>query len=524
MPIALQDSRLKVTTIDEFSGGLNNRFSQDKIENSQTARVRNCRWREKGTLSKREGSATISSVNITTGHGFITGLHPYLIGSMTAEALLVATQITVAGNSLFKATGDPPGSFTSLGTSLANNFGGPEFVTFNNKVYIADGLVTLKSWDDTTIASIAGSPISRFIKVFKNYLFHFNLSANTSILQWSDRNAPETYTDTNKEFVSINDGAIGVGMEPFGDELILAKGPISTLQGFENGSLWRVIGDIFDANNPSYIIDRIPLEKGAIPLSQLTHRTMRSFKGVLIFLTTNGWYAYPGGGAQPYRISETMQGDIDDLTFQIGGNAQAAAIVYKNYYLCSALITPLDSGISVNRVYVYDGERWFVDILSNTTDDFTSLSGTPTAWTLYRSNNLYSSTTENPGNLLRRWFNGTFTDGSTNGVNASYLTKEIDFGQEQKFLMLYVTMKKQTTNSLTLEYNIDQSGVISNTISMTAPDSDDIAPSSTSIIRKKIIINKTGRTFQLRFHNRDAVDFEISRIELYHHNARGSVN
>ena len=437
---------------------------------------------------------------------------------MANEQLILADGTTDVMQLTTPGTGISAGftDITNL-TALGTNFA-PEFAILNDLVVICNGQGATRTINSSgTVASPSNAPTSRWVVNHLGYLFFFNdpVSGQRSRLQWSDRGAI-TFTTTNFEEIAPNDGAYGTGMVSFGDELILFKGPSFASQSYGNGSMWRVISDVFDASNPTYFIEKIPLPKN---VSLVHGRTAKIYKGALIFATNDGFYAYFGGGRQPENISESIRGEINgwEISDVHSSQRRAAATVWRNRYICS-LYTDEDSADLVNnRIYVLDEGKWWVDILSEGADNFQAGSGSAMDWVVY-GNRLYSASSLS--NVLRQWDDTAFQDtmdaGTAENVNFSYLTKEFDFQEEQDFQVAYVHLRRQSSGDLTFEVNVDQRGAVSTTLDMDTPDTGDTANTSSNILRKQVLIGRNGRSIQFRAFNLENVDVEIYAIELVH--------
>lgn len=512
--MAWRYSTIPTYWIKDFSGGLNNRFRSNRIADNESPALRNARFSRFGALSKRLGTAR-KVVNVTD-MGALASLFSYRLQSMSNEQILISD-----GDVYARATAI--GTYTSVVTGMTATFA-PEFLSFNGLIYITNGRDTVRTLNGSNTASTdANFPISKFAVIHKGRIFTANQDSdsNPSRLQWSDVGS-STWTSTNFEDISPDDGGGITGIISFGDELIVFKGPnvinsITSNTNYSNSRIFRVLGDIFSASNPSYFIDSIPLPPG---VGLLGHRSIQIYNGILIFATNDGFYAYLGGGKQPIPISESIRGEINNWEL---GDIQAytrkpAAIVWKNKYYCSLYNDGDSADLFSNRIYVYEDGKWWVDIISATSDDFTTDTSTGTSWCIF-NNTLYSGSSFS--NILREWdtasaFSDTTDANSAASVNMSYATKEFDFEEEQNFEYCFVHLRRQSSGTLTFEFNIDQRGAVSTSVDMTTPDTGDTANTSSNILRKRVNIDRQGRSAQFRFYDSGANDAEIYAIELKH--------
>lgn len=506
---------MPIYLINDFSGGLNSRFRSNRIADNESPALRNARFSRFGTLSKRLGT-TRNVVNVTN-MGALASLFSYRLQAMSGEQLLISDADQYARTTSI-------GSYSSVATGMTSTFA-PEFIVFNSLVYITNGRDTVRTLNaGNTAGTDANFPISKYATIHNGRIFTLNQDSGSlpHRLQWSDVGS-STWTSTNFEDIFPDDGSSGQGLISFGDELIVFKGPPMIVNGtgldnnYSNAKMFRVLGDVFDAANPTYRIERIPLPPG---VGCLGIRTAKIYNGALIFATNDGFYAYLGGGKQPIPISESIRGEINN--WEVANihvtTRKPAAIVFKNKYICSLYNDGDSADLNSNRIYVYEDGKWWVDILSEGADDFQAGSSTGSDWVIF-NNTLYSAS--GLSNVLRQWdtanaFTDTMDGGTAENVNFSYATKEFDFREEQIFKYCFVHLRRQSSGTLTFEVNVDQRGATSNSINMTAADSGDTANSSSNILRKRVNIGRDGRSIQFRFYDRGSNDVEIYAIELIH--------
>lgn len=504
---------MAVLWLRDFSGGLNNRFRQNRIADKESIALRNARWNRVGALTKRLG--TTRTAMSASGLGAINTIFAKE-GSSTEELLMSdGDQVAVVGTSL---TGD-----SNIITGL-NNEWPPEFLTFNGATYMINGNDTARKITTANgVSTIASYPAARFHVAHQGYVFTLNqdTGGNRNRLQWSTNGDPESWPSTNFEDIQPFGNSVGLGLYSLGDELIVFQGPNYTgsARVYNTGKIYRILGDVFDPSNPTYLIEEIPMPPD-VGLLGNAHRAVKALGGELIFPTNNGFYKYLPGGGMPVPISESMGGDIDnwekaDINAAI---RMAAAAVWKNEYVCSLYNDSVSADGYNNRIYLLDiQKKWLIDILDSGSDNFSAGGGTGSCFTIFNGS-LYGCTGSEAA-IRQYYVDNAFSDnrdgGTTGSVNFSFLTREFDLDKEVYFTHCYVHLRRQSSGTLTFEVNLDQRGATSNSIDMTAPDDGSAQTSSSAVLRKRVNIEDRGQTIQFRFHNRAGVDVEIYAVELY---------
>lgn len=518
--------------INDFSGGLNTRFRGNRIADNQSPELRNIRYTRLGALTKKFGSSIIAvNAGSTTGAAFTA--YAYALTGMTAEAMLVSTQ--ESPGAFWKTVNGT--TFTSVFVFTGVDFTAQNwpihFATFGDLVYIFADWMNTRSWDNSTLTAITASttvfPRTRHAAIFKNRIFagyiYDGSGTRKSRLKWSNYADATIWVATNFEDIYANDGTIITAIFTYGDELLIFKGPEFANQSFMHSKMFRLQGDTFDAANPQYSLDTIPLPPG---VGLLSSDSIQIYQGRLIFLCNDGFYEYLGGGMAPKKISEIIQDDIDDISTSTFNeyDSRAASFVFNNRYYCSVRSTRNSSEGYNNRTYILDGDTWFMDIISSTADSFATGDGAGVYYTKFLGS-IYmvppTTSTINgilTGTIRRLEIDAQFTENTQNdasaNVNASYLTKEFDLVNEVQFDTCFVHLRRQSSGTLTFEVNVDQREAVATSIDMTAPDTGNTENSSSNLLRKQVLIGKRGRTIQFRFHNLANTDFEIYGIELYY--------
>lgn len=527
---------MPVLFISDFSGGLNTKFRQNTIPDKESPSLRNVRFSRLGSLTKRFGSSIVG-VNAGSATGACFGLSTYALSTMTAEKMIIVTRdnpgkvwTTTDGTAFTNA-------FSLTGNDLTGQNWMVHFLTFGDAVYLYAEYMNTVSWDNSSASVITAStttfPKARHAAIYQGRIFtgyiHDGASLKKSRLKWSDANSATSWTSTNVEDVAVNDGGVITGVFAYGSELLIFKGPDIDGQSFLNSGLYSIVGTNFDATNPTYGIVKIPLPYG---VGLISANTISVYKGALIFLTNDGFYAYRGGLTPPEKISFKIQNRMDTIASNASVSQDyrkiPAAIFHDNKYYCSAmqsLFSPA-SFTGNDSMLILDGENWFTDIISKTTDDFDNGDVSPIAFVKFLGR-LYGipSTTSvlsgiSTGVLRRLEVADSFAENLQNdaaaSVNARYVGKEMDFFSEQNFDTAFIHLRRQSSGTLTYEYDVNQRGAQMQSIDMTAPDVGTTENSSSLLLRKQVNIGRRGRTIQFGFANGSAVDFEIYAIELHY--------
>lgn len=93
---------------------------------------------------------------------------PILRGYYYEKSPTVAYHICASGGKLYYLSGAGLDEWTEIGTDVLNDSTTvPAFITFNNKLLVADGN-GISTWDGTTYAAISGSPKANALTVIKN--------------------------------------------------------------------------------------------------------------------------------------------------------------------------------------------------------------------------------------------------------------------------------------------------------------------------------------------------------------------
>ena len=142
-----------------LSGGLNYAQAAANIDDNELKRAMNFIYDPMtDTLITRPGT----TCQTTTALG-----SPILRGYYYEKSPIVGYHVCASGGFLYKVTGAALDTYTSIG-ALTDATTVPSFLTFNNKLLIADGGTRIRTWDGTTYGTIATSPPATALSMIKN--------------------------------------------------------------------------------------------------------------------------------------------------------------------------------------------------------------------------------------------------------------------------------------------------------------------------------------------------------------------
>lgn len=186
---------------------------------------------ESACLSKIVSATGAATTGATYGGGAGTYGWVGLVATFKAGVTSAAKQILVAHNSgtqyvIYRADRlTPSGSWTSTDTIAASSPTKP--VAFaaglSNILYVNTDFSTVRRWDNSAAASIAGSPPGRTIAFHKNRFFVAGTAANPSRLWYSDLADYATWGANSYIDIGLDDGEPITDLCPFEDALLIVK-------------------------------------------------------------------------------------------------------------------------------------------------------------------------------------------------------------------------------------------------------------------------------------------------------------
>lgn len=529
--------------LNDFSGGLRTDVAANLINDNESPSLRNVWTFNTGTLRKRGGFKNAWALG-GTGDG-ITTIRAFLFrepGQTRYRYYFLDAGATSANFREVSIFGD-------FGGTTALPMAGPfstqsRMIRFNGNIYVSEmpavgdtqqaGLLKYTG-SLASLTRVANSPRLGTIVVHKNHVFGGNVlpaTTDTAIVYrvlWSALRNPELWPVNNFIEVNLDDGNDIVQLATYRDSLIIFKGPrimrtqASATGPMITGSMWKLIGDIFDpelATNP-YELRKIDTPAG---IGTIFPDSIVEWNGLLTFLTNNGMYVYDGQNI--LNISEKIRGSVRNWNFRVPfasgqsvTNIEPQSISFEeNLWFTVAENDATD----LNSVYIFtkQGIWWrftfpgsiiyrafFVDergklrviALRRT------LTGILTAAIIYTE---YDPDTRRDDRATSGTSSAPIQDNSV-GIDAMWTSKIFDFKVPTKFDYAYVNFQRQLAGTLRFEVSIDNGPFEGFNISMTGT-SGGIKRSPRQLIGKK------GRTIQFRVSNAEAnVDMEIHEIELY---------
>lgn len=352
-------------------------------------------------------------------------------------------------------------------------------------------------YDGTNVRKVNGSgtegySMPTFLKMLahKNYLFGIMHEANGVHLaiQWSAIKDPTSWPASNSQTVTTANDPIR-GFTIYGDSIII----------FTRSRMFRFLGDTFDPTNPTYVLERITTPPH---LYFSWARTAVLHKGLLKFMTSDGWYAYDGG-SYITKISQPIQTDTDGFLpavfTQETVTAGGFAYVWKGDMYCSVSLPT-----NVQALFVQDKRdkwwKWRYRLGQNfgVSDMIAAQFGASTTPILLlgSSSSVYTIDT------------GNQDVAAGIAIQGYWVSKEFVFPEDIQFTYAKVTMKKQSAGNLTFSFSIDRRTYVDKTVDMTT--------GAGTVIRKIIPISRIGKAIRLKVANSTINQtFEIYSIELF---------
>lgn len=376
-----------------FSGfaGLNNKFSNIEIADTESPDLLNVEFDARGAIVKRKGF-TLSK---NFGSAQVGSILPFYTSGGTRA------MIVTYGTSIIQY--DPvAGTTAALTTTLTGN--GLRFTsamnTVNNVVYMLNGNTTdgLMSWDGTTFTkAIASAPNGKYLLWYKNRMYIAGDPNNPNRLYMSDLGSATSWPTLN--FIDIDDGMGGItGISQLGDSIVVFK---------EHGVF------ILKGSDPSnyLLVTTFAGAHGAV--SQ--YSIVRVPNG-LMYLSRDGVYEFDGRHFK--LMSDKIEGSVK--TWNQAQFANAVAFEYDHKYWLS-----VPEGVSQttnNYTYVFNYlYGWWTrhSIAMQAGNQITNSNQQPYAYFSDASGNVFQAQ------------NGDDDNGAA--IYAYFLTKNYDFGNSAHF-------------------------------------------------------------------------------------------
>ena len=456
-----------------------------------------------GTAATTSGSAVVTGSGTNWATVAKAGaLFSANAGTVSADTIQI---LTVDSDTQLTLTANFPTTYSGISYKIVPSWAPTNRVSYadiNLNTYICgQGSVPIL-WNGSFAAYVPAFPQASYSINFRNYIFAAGTVANPSRVAWSALKDAASWPASNFIDVTPDDGFQIVGLVTDGQSIVI----------FKTNGAYKLSGDVFDPANPTYTLTQIYTPSDFAINSP---RTFQLFGPSGYLMAGNkGFYSYDGGGAISKIFDyDRIRADFADMgTFDwaVAPSVSAepsAIIVDGNYWL---QVPNRVSSISTTHkefTYILDktGSVW----------KWTTLAGGMISDFAYRAGTLYgvnSYTSGTAGAIMQ--LNTGSTDGLASAINGSFTTKILEFGNQQRFGLVFVYLKKQSAGDLTFEYSIDEGSFVSNTIDMTTG-------TGTRIKSAPIVIGRIGRSVQFRLSNNTvAQTFEVYGIELHHQELR----
>lgn len=311
--------------------GLNLRDNAAEVPISQLVDSLNWRIDENGAIVKRLGFVSWGDSDEMAGTPLAIGV----FNPSTGARLLV---IACSDGKVYTSPGD--GSFTQIpGATGYSTTAVPSFAMFNDKVYWANGVDSLQSWDGTTLSSIGGAPKGNLLAVWRNRLWIAGQSDARKV-SWSNIADPGTWNGLN--FVVIH--------PPHGDvitAIISAPNIGSSFDGadgllvYMNRSTHRIVDDTDNTSGAIVGGGNVMIDAGT---GTSSHLSLVPLNGRIYSLSPDGIYSTDGHGT--LRLESGRLGSFFRNAVNAAFLSKAAGVAWQgNYWVAVA-----GSGSPVNNL------------------------------------------------------------------------------------------------------------------------------------------------------------------------------
>lgn len=264
------------TVIDPFKG-LDLRSSPGEVKPNQARRLLNMVLLERGGAVKRLGSEARATIG-TTGDR-ILNLHTFEREGVAPELIIHLSDGTIR-------TSTDLSSFTTRASSKSTT--APYmFETFNNKVYMTNGVNDYASWNGTTFTDHTTLPKGTFLKSWKDAMWVGGVTGALDTIHISAAGNAESFPGPNTVIIGRGDGKPNVTLWPDGETLIV----------FQRDGIYAIYDPV------DYFNRLVDAEKGCESRFGVVET-----EGAIFFLSRHGVCIY-NGDQNSIKISE----DIDPL-------------------------------------------------------------------------------------------------------------------------------------------------------------------------------------------------------------------
>ena len=323
--------------ISDLTGGINDFFTADKIQDNQWAYGRNCYGFE-NSIKSRAGQKWLTIGSLSAAGQSVKGMGQIQSGANNYN-------FAAWDHQLFKLDGTTPQNVSAVriknnyNTSGGTGYLGFDFFPFSatKNAVICNGITTPIRWDGTSagVVNLSGSAPATsdtFIN-FNRYGLLYDFDALT-VYQSNLGDANAGY-GSNTPFVIPTKvkGDIGSGFVQFGDELLITTR--SSVQKFTTTG-----------------VSSSPFTRREITnnVGNISHRSMVTIDNGVLFTDITGIYLYDGTSI--VRVSQPIQGTWDDINPEYMVNITATNYKPKSWAVFSV---PYGSGQTTNNlILVYD--------------------------------------------------------------------------------------------------------------------------------------------------------------------------
>lgn len=323
--------------VSKLTGGINDFFTPDKIEDDQWAYARNVYGFE-NSIKSRSGYQRLTI-------GSLSGSNRPVAGFGQIQAGTNNYNWGAWNHQLFKLDGTTPGNVSA--TRIKNNYNtsagskmlGFDYFPFSGtkNVVIANGIQTPIRWDGTSagVVNLSGSApaTSDSFVNFNRYGLLYDFDTLT-IYQSNFNDANAGYgANTPIVIPTMARGDIGSGWVQFGDDLI-----VTTRRSLHKFSTTGISVAPFTRREITHTI------------GNLSHRAILTIDNGILFVDYTGIYFYDG--INVVRASQPIQGTWDQLNQEYLIYAQGCNYKPKNW---AVFAVPFGSGQTTNNlVLAYD--------------------------------------------------------------------------------------------------------------------------------------------------------------------------
>jgi hypothetical protein len=263
------------TLFFDFSGGLNTKVHSNLLQANECSDVSNLFFDEGLGLVRRRGYTLKSSI---IGSGTIYGGTKYKLNSGISYA------IVQRGNDIFKS--NEMLTWSSVG-NVSSVLYPCSYLTYQNFLWISNGIDLVKKYDGSTITSYSYIPKGRFMALYNESMFIANTVDEPSGIYFSDlvRGVEDSLSwypnSLNLIYCGQNDGDIVTGLKVWNGILYV----------FKQKSTWKIYGyGERDENGAyDYVVSMVSERYGCID-----DRTIQETQDGLIILTAEGLYLFDG--------------------------------------------------------------------------------------------------------------------------------------------------------------------------------------------------------------------------------------